>query len=172
MRAVFLDRDGVLNEPVVRHGRPYPPQSTAELVVARDVPAACARLKRAGFLLICVTNQPDIARGRTTPEAVASINAALAARLPIDEFRVCPHDDPDGCDCRKPRPGLLLAAALQHRIELSASIMVGDRWRDIAAGRAAGCRTVLIDRNYAERRPDAPDFVCSTLEEASAWIAG
>jgi D-glycero-D-manno-heptose 1,7-bisphosphate phosphatase len=170
MRAVFLDRDGVLNEPVLRAGRPHPPGSVAELVVPADVPEACARLKEAGFRLVCVTNQPDIARGTQTAEAVAAINAALGARLPIDEFRVCPHDDADGCSCRKPKPGMLLAAAATHGIELAGSVMVGDRWRDIAAGHAAGCRTVLIDRGYAERRPEAPDFACARLGQAAAWI--
>jgi D-glycero-D-manno-heptose 1,7-bisphosphate phosphatase len=170
MRAVFLDRDGVLNEPVLRAGRPHPPASPAELVVPPEVPAACARLKRAGLRLVCVTNQPDIARGTTTPAAVDAINQALAARLPIDEFRVCPHDDADGCGCRKPRPGLLLAAAAARGIDLAASVMVGDRWRDVAAGRAAGCHTVFIDRGYAEPRPAEADFACGNLGEAAAWI--
>ena len=170
MRAVFLDRDGVLNATIVRDGRHFPPSSKAELVLLPGVEEACHRLCRAGFRLACVTNQPDIARGRTTSAVVAEINAALAGRLPVHPFLVCPHDDADDCACRKPRPGLLLAAATAHGISPAASVMVGDRWRDIAAGQAAGCRTVFIDRGYDERRPVRPDFVCGDLAEAADWI--
>src|SRR5262249_40387831 len=141
-----------------------------EIELLPGVVEACHRLRQAGFLLVCVTNQPDIARGRTTSAAVAAINAALAERVPVRQFLVCPHDDADDCACRKPRPGLLLAAAAEHAIRLSESAMVGDRWRDVGAGRAAGCRTIFIDRRYAERRPADPDFVCSGLPEAADWI--
>jgi D-glycero-D-manno-heptose 1,7-bisphosphate phosphatase len=170
VRAIFLDRDGVLNAPVVRGGRPFPPASTADLVLLPGVVDACRRLRQAGFLLLCVTNQPNIARGRTTSAAVAAINAALARRVPVHQFLVCPHDDADDCACRKPRPGLLLAAAAEHAIRLSESAMVGDRWRDIGAGQAAGCRTIFIDRGYAEPQPSRPDFVCGDLPEAADWI--
>ena len=170
MRSVFLDRDGVLNAVVVRDGRPHPPASAVELEVLPGVEEACGQLHRAGFLLVCVTNQPDIARRRTTMDAVSAINAALVARLAVRHFIVCPHSDEDGCACRKPRPGMLLAAAAEHAIVLSESVMVGDGWRDVAAGRAAGCRTVYIDRGYAEPRPARPDFVCRNLPEAASWI--
>jgi len=162
---VFLDRDGVLNAAVVRGGRPYPPASVAELTLLPGVRDACRVLKAAGFLLIGVTNQPDIARGSTPAETVAAINNALQAELDIDEFGVCPHDDADGCDCRKPKPGLLLRAAARFDIDLSGSFMVGDRWRDIEAGRRAGCRTVFIDYGYDERRPDSPDLVTGSLAD-------
>lgn len=162
-RAVFLDRDGVLNVAVVRDGRPYPPGSLAEMTLLPGVEEACARLKQCGFLLIVVTNQPDIARGTAASGAVDEINAALQARLGLDEIRVCPHDDADNCACRKPKPGLLLQAAHRWRIDLARSFMIGDRWRDIEAGRAAGCRTIFVDYGYAERRPDAPDMVASSL---------
>ena len=171
MRAVFFDRDGTLNEAVVREGRPFPPESADELRILADAPAALARLKQAGFLIIVVTNQPDVARGAQSRGAVESIHAALAAELPIDDFLVCWHDDGDGCACRKPKPGLLLEAAARHEIDLRASFLVGDRWRDIDAGAAAGCRTILIDRRYRERGPSAqPDFRALSLDEAAAWI--
>lgn len=161
--AVFLDRDGVLNAAIVRDGQPYPPGSLAEMTLVPGVQEACARLKQCGFLLIVVTNQPDIARGTATNAAVEAINAALQAKLGLDEVCICPHDDADACVCRKPKPGLLLAAADRWKIDLANSFMVGDRWRDIEAGRAAGCRTVFIDYDYAERRPDAPDMVAPSL---------
>jgi transaldolase len=163
-RAVFLDRDGVLNAAVVRDGRPYPPESVAEMSLLPGVEEACSRLKQAGFLLIVVTNQPDIARGKAGSGAVDAINDALQARLKLDEVCVCPHDDADGCHCRKPKPGLILDAARRWRIDLSRSFMIGDRWRDVEAGRAAGCRTVFLEHGYAERSPDFPDIASKSLE--------
>ncbi|SRR6266545_55812 len=166
-RAVFLDRDGVLNQPVVREGRPFPPATVAELRLTDGVAADLTQLKAQGFLLIVVTNQPDVARGTTSRESVEEINTALRAALPLDDFYTCYHDDSDACDCRKPLPGLLLAAAAHHHIDLAASYLVGDRWRDIDAGAAAGCRTILIDCGYCERAPaHAPDHRASTLQQA------
>lgn len=170
-RAVFLDRDGVLNEAIIRDGRPYPPASLAELKLAPDAAEALNRLKMAGFLLIVVTNQPDVARRTQTREAVEAIHAALAAALPIDDFFTCWHDDGDGCDCRKPKPGLMLEAAGKYPIDLEWSFLVGDRWRDIDAGAAAGCQTALIMRNYSERLPESrPDCCVTSLSAAVDWI--
>jgi D-glycero-D-manno-heptose 1,7-bisphosphate phosphatase len=169
--AVFLDRDGVLNEPVVRDGKPYPPASAADLRIVSGAAQALGRLKDAGFLLIVATNQPDVARGAATRESVDEVHRALALALPLDEFRVCCHDDADRCGCRKPLPGMLLAAAAEHGIDLSRSYMVGDRWRDIDAGAAAGCRTVLIDRGYRERAPiHPPGYRAASLQEAVRFI--
>jgi D-glycero-D-manno-heptose 1,7-bisphosphate phosphatase len=170
-RAVFLDRDGVLNRPVMRGGKPYPPASAEELEVSPDAPAALAALKQAGFRLYVVTNQPDVARGTATRAAVEGIHAALGEALPLDGFYVCYHDDGDRCECRKPKPGLLLAAAAEHGISLPASYLIGDRWRDIEAGQRAGCRTAWLDFGYAERGPAAPpDVRAASLAEAVAWI--
>jgi D-glycero-D-manno-heptose 1,7-bisphosphate phosphatase len=163
---VFLDRDGVLNEVVIRDGRPYPPQSLTDLTINPEAPDSLTRLKQAGFALIVVTNQPDVARGAQTREAVEAMNAHLATALQVDEIRVCYHDDPDGCTCRKPLPGLLTAPP---HYDLARSFMVGDRWRDVDAGQSAGCRTVFIDRNYNERQPVADAHVLS-LSEAVDWI--
>src|SRR5580692_12883999 len=120
--AAFLDRDGVLNQAVVRHGKPYPPASVEEMQILPGVRDALDRLKAAGYRLVVVTNQPDVARGLQRRETVEAINAALMARLPIDEFRVCYHDDADACDCRKPKPGLLLR---QPIYDLPRSVLVG-----------------------------------------------
>jgi D-glycero-D-manno-heptose 1,7-bisphosphate phosphatase len=169
-RAVFLDRDGVVNAAVVRDGKPYPPSSVAEVRILPGVADALARLKSAGFLLIVVSNQPDVARGTTPRARVEAINAALADALPIDEFRTCFHDDGDACACRKPRPGLLLDAASRWHIDLARSFMVGDRWRDIDAGRRAGCRTVFIDYGYAEPQPQAFDCRTASLLDAVPYM--
>jgi D-glycero-D-manno-heptose 1,7-bisphosphate phosphatase len=170
-RAVFLDRDGVLNRALVREGRPYPPASVDELEILPGVPEALDLLHQAGYLLVVVTNQPDVARGTTTRGAVEAIHAHLAARLPIDEFRTCYHDDREDCACRKPRPGLLIQAAADLSIHLAQSWMIGDRWRDIDAGHAVGCRTILIDYGYRERAPSSPpDAKLPSLREAADWI--
>jgi D-glycero-D-manno-heptose 1,7-bisphosphate phosphatase len=166
-RAVFLDRDGVINRALVRHGAPHPPQSINELEILPGVGRALDLLKQTGYSLVVVTNQPDVARGRQRREVVEAINNTLRERLPIDEFRVCYHDDVDDCVCRKPRPGLLTRPPAY---DLAASVMVGDRWRDIEAGRRAGVRaTVLIDHGYGEIAVD-PDFRTESLASAADWI--
>jgi len=170
-KAVFLDRDGVLNRALVRDGKPYPPRSLDELVIPPETAPALFRLKEAGFLLIVLTNQPDVARGAITRASVDALHDYMGQRLPVDEFRVCDHDDPDGCSCRKPKPGLILDAADDWNISLGESFMIGDRWRDVDAGAAAGCRTVLIDYEYRERGPSAPpSAIAKNLEQAVQWI--
>jgi D-glycero-D-manno-heptose 1,7-bisphosphate phosphatase len=164
--AVFLDRDGVLNRALVREGKPYAPGKVSDFEILPEAPEGCRRLKSAGFLLIVVTNQPEIARGTQRIETLEEMHALLRARLPVDDIRVCIHDEKDDCTCRKPRAGLLLDAAREWRIDLHQSFMVGDRWKDIDAGHAAGCRTVLIDRGYRESLRTTPDYRVDSLEEA------
>jgi len=171
-RAVFLDRDGVINRAYVREGRPYPPAGLAEIEFLPGVAQALTALHEAGFLLIVVTNQPDVARGITPREIIEEINNYLAAHLAIDEFRVCFHDDSDGCDCRKPLPGALLAAAKLHDIDLAKSYMVGDRWKDTEAGQKAGCKTIFIDYGYVEKQPESVDYRVKSLFEAAQIILG
>ena len=169
-KAVFLDRDGVLNHSTVRDGMPYP-TGLADLAIYADAAEALARLKQAGYLLIVVTNQPDIARGTVTRATVDEINAVIGSALPVDEFVVCAHDDAAGCTCRKPKAGMVLDAAVRHAVDLNLSFLIGDRWRDVDCGANAGVRTVLIDRGYRERAPDhAPDFITDSLEAAANWI--
>lgn len=168
--AVFLDRDGVLNEPVVIGGRPHPPTSARDVIVRSDTVEACEQLHAAGLLLVVVTNQPDIARGSQTLEEVEAIHNELRRRLPLDDVRICPHDDKDECRCRKPAPGLLVDGAAAWNIDLGQSVMVGDRWRDVEAGKRAGCAVVLIKRDYAEKPAIDADHVVANLHEAVPWI--
>ena len=170
-RAVFLDRDGVLNEAIVRDGKPYAPDSLDQVRISSDAPIVLASLKQAGLLLIVVTNQPDVARGKQTAATVDAIHRRVREALPVDDILTCWHDDGDDCECRKPKPGLILEGAARHGADLHRSFMVGDRWRDIDAGHAAGCRTVWIDCGYRERGPShPPDATVKSLGEAADWI--
>jgi len=169
-KAVFLDRDGVLNRAIVRNGKPYPPSSLEELEMLPGIRDACAELRDAGFLLIMVTNQPDVSRGLQRQEVVDAINRSVSDLLRLDDIKVCYHDDDDGCQCRKPGPGLLLEAARDWSIDLERSFMVGDRWKDIEAGRQAGCQTVLVQSYYAEKSPETVDREVVSLTAAVEWI--
>ena len=170
--AVFLDRDGVINRALERDCKPYPPRTLNEFEILSGVPAACAKLKAAGFLLVVVTNQPDVGRGTLKKEIVEGIHAEMRRQLPIDRVEVCYHPGQGAseCDCRKPKPGMLLRAAKELGIDLAQSWMVGDRWRDIDCGHAAGCRTVFIDRGYAEELRHKPHFSASNLGQAADII--
>ncbi len=170
-RAVFLDRDGVLVKPHVRDGQPQAPRSAAEMEILPGVREALARLKQEGFLLIVVTNQPELSRGTLAAEALDEMHQTLRRELPLDDILVCPHDDPDECACRKPKPGMILDAARRHAVDPRRSFLVGDRWRDVDAGHAAGCTTVLIEYGYSERPPSRPaHIVVRSLPEAARWI--
>ena len=173
-RAVFLDRDGVINRPIVRDGKPYPPMRVAEFEMLPGVAEACAKLKAAGFLLVVATNQPDVGRGTLARETVEAIHAKMSAALPLDLIEVCydggaAHGQPS--EFRKPAPGMLLRAARELGIDLHQSWMVGDRWRDIDCGAAAGCRTVFIDLGYDEPLRATPDFRAEDLSDAADIIA-
>jgi D-glycero-D-manno-heptose 1,7-bisphosphate phosphatase len=171
-RAVFLDRDGVINQPKVIDGKPYPPLSIDEFVIVEGVAEGCRLLKDAGFLLVVTTNQPDVGRGTLKQEVVDTIHQHMTRVLPIDRVEVCfhPGKGASDCECRKPKPGMLLKAARELNIDLSGSWMVGDRWRDIDCGHAAGVRTVFIDYGYDEPLKQQPQFRARSLREAAEII--
>jgi D-glycero-D-manno-heptose 1,7-bisphosphate phosphatase len=171
-KAVFLDRDGTINRTRVVNRKPYPPTCLEDVEIIDGVRPALAKLKEAGFLIFVVTNQPDVARGNRTKESVEQIHNFLSKELPIDGIFVCYHDDKDNCACRKPLPGLLLEAAKCYSVDLSASYMIGDRWRDIAAGQIAGCKSIFIDYGFLEKRPDPPFITSSSLLESLQFIIG
>ena len=168
--AVFLDRDGVLTQAFVRDGVPTPPRTLPEFRVLPGVADACADLRQAGFALVVVTNQPDIARGTQTRAELDRMHERLRALVPLDEICVCPHDDADGCSCRKPQPGMLLAAAGRLGLDLARSAGVGDRWRDIEAALRAGVTAIHVDRHYREQAPAGAHLVVADLPEAATWI--
>jgi D-glycero-D-manno-heptose 1,7-bisphosphate phosphatase len=169
-RAVFLDRDGVICRPIVRQRRPYAPASVAELELLPGVPEALCALKSAGYQLVVVTNQPDVARGTLPKVVLDSMHERLRSILPLDAIFTCLHDDDDRCGCRKPLPGLITHAMQELDIDRTASYLVGDRWRDMEAGRRAGCRTVFVAYDYDEPLPQCYDFRVSSLVEAAGII--
>ncbi|MGO9768532.1 MAG: D-glycero-alpha-D-manno-heptose-1,7-bisphosphate 7-phosphatase [Roseiarcus sp.] len=170
-RAVFLDRDGVLVVPRFRDGRSFAPRTLAQFAIYEDAPRCVRQLKDAGFKLVVVSNQPDVGAGLVSREVVEEMNVRLCRLMPLDAIKVCYHTKEQRCACRKPLPGLLLEAAAEMGIDLSASIMVGDRASDIEAGAMAGCRTAFVDLGYtAEARPANPDKVAASLGEATDWI--
>lgn len=169
-RAVFLDRDGVINEARLQEGRPYPPANLEQFKLLPGVPETIASLRGAGFKIIIVTNQPDVATGIQRREVVEAMHDKLRTLGLCDDIKVCYHTDLEGCECRKPLPGMLMEAAREWEVDLANSFMVGDRWRDVAAGKAAGCFTFFIDYEYQEQRPAEPDAVIGSLEEAGTLI--
>ena len=173
-RAIFLDRDGVLNRAVVRDGRPYPPANVEEFELYDDVLAGCERLKNAGFLLVVASNQPDVGRGSQSRAIAEAINNKLVQLIPfLDRIEVCFHAGEgygENCDCRKPKPGMLFHAAELLNIDLPGSYMIGDRWQDVDCAKAAGCRAIFIDHQYAESLRQKPDVTVGTFSEAVAAV--
>jgi transaldolase len=172
-RAIFLDRDGVLVVPEMRDGRSYAPRSLDDFRIYPDAAASLARLKAAGYLLVAVTNQPDIGNGLVSADTVNEMHRRMSQALPIDRIEMCPHSQSEACDCRKPKPGMLVTAASDCGIDLAESVMVGDRSSDVEAGRAAGCKTIFVDLDYvSELKPASPDFTVRSLAEAADVILG
>jgi len=163
-RAVFLDRDGVINKVVTRQGMPCSPRSVKEFEWEDGVREAIAGLKEHGLILVVVTNQPDVARGKMTSETLKAMTQMIYSQTEADDVFVCGHDDSAGCSCRKPKPGMLLEAATKWHIDCDGSFMVGDGWKDMEAGQAAGCRTILLDRPY--NKGVVSDFRAKDLDQA------
>ncbi len=168
--AVFLDRDGVVCRSIVRDGKPYAARTLDEFRLVPRARESVRLLRGAGFLVVIVTNQPDIGAGLVARSTVESMHARLSSRLDVDAVMTCPHMRSDGCDCRKPKTGMLVEAASRLAIDLNASFLVGDRASDIEAGNTAGCHTVFIDRRYSEPRPDYPDQMATSLASATRLI--
>ena len=171
-KAVFLDRDGVINKAIVRDGKPYPPPNLEAVEILAEVKVSMEALKASDWMIVVVTNQPDVARGITSKKEVEKINNHLKYYLPIDIFCTCYHDDKDFCDCRKPNPGASTSVAKNNNIDLNNSYMIGDRWSDIEAGNRAGCKTFFINYSYKEKQPSSYTFQVKSLKEAVNIILG
>jgi D-glycero-D-manno-heptose 1,7-bisphosphate phosphatase len=170
--AVFLDRDGVINRAIIRDFKPYPPAKLEDVVFPPGTHEAIQSLRASGYIVIVVTNQPDVAKGIQSKEMIEAIHGIIQHQLQVDDIKVCYHVDEDDCHCRKPRPGMILDAAQEYSIDLAGSYMIGDRWRDIEAGKAAGCKTILVrpEISYNEPQAKGMDAVVDSLYEAAAFI--
>ena len=169
-KAVFLDRDGVINKAFIKEGLPTSPHSLDELKILPGVKESVLRLKKLNFVCLVVTNQPDVTRGKINKNTVIKMNNFLQKEIKLDDFFVCYHDDEDNCECRKPKPGLLLQASKKWDVNLKKSFIIGDRWRDIQAGEKAGCKTIFLEYNYIDIKPKNPNFITDTLLNATYII--
>jgi D-glycero-D-manno-heptose 1,7-bisphosphate phosphatase len=171
-RAVFADRDGVLCANVMRDGRPVAPTRLEDFRLLPGVEDSVRALKSAGYLVIVVTNQPDVGTGRTPRATVEAMHDIIRSTLNVDDIKACFHTNADGCSCRKPKPGMILEAAAERAIDLPASFVVGDRWSDVAAGQEAGCATIFVDYGHEADRPINADTVVGSFAEAARVILG
>lgn len=169
-KAIFLDRDGVLNKLIIREGKAQAPYTIEEFALYPGVEKALFLIKQKGYLAIVVTNQPDVARGWVKKESVEMINSKIRELLPIDDIKICFHTNADKCLCRKPLPGMLLEAAKEWDIDLQKSFMFGDRYGDMAAGFMAGCKTVLIGDGDDQGEHPSPDFRADLLINGICYI--
>jgi len=164
-RAIFLDRDGVINEVVIENSKPASPRKLEEFRLILDIEKPLQHFRESGFLNIVITNQPDVARGLLSLEVLEKMNRHIKESLPIDDILFCPHDDNDMCLCRKPNPGLIISAAKTWGIDLSKSYFIGDTWRDMEAGKKVGCKTVLLNKSYNNDTHSGYDFKINSLNE-------
>lgn len=169
-KAIFLDRDGVINKTIFKMGKPRAPYTLEEFSFIDGVKEAVQSFKDNGFIIIVVTNQPDVARGWVSMEQVELVNNLVKDKLAVDEIKACFHTEKDQCNCRKPKPGMLLEAAESWDIDLEKSFMVGDRLSDVEAGHAAGCKSILVGGEEKPSSVIVPEFYCADLLTASKWI--
>lgn len=162
-KAVFFDRDGVLNETEFYDGCTHPPKDADSIKIMPNAGLCIAQLQKNGFLCICVTNQPDYARGSRTLENIKSMNERVRKELGLDDIYVCLHDNSDNCVCRKPKPGMLFKAAREHGLNLVECWMVGDRESDIRAGISAECHTIFFHPHSRKSQLDIAEFECDDL---------
>jgi D-glycero-D-manno-heptose 1,7-bisphosphate phosphatase len=161
MKALFFDRDGILNEAVVINNKPYPPSSKKLVIIPQSI-RDLTEFFINDYLLIGITNQPDVARGTQNKLVVEEINCYLKYELNLTDIFTCYHDDKDNCNCRKPKPGMILQAQKIYDIDLANSFLVGDRWRDVECGRNASVKTIFVNFNYNEKKPEA-DFTVNEI---------
>lgn len=165
-KALFLDRDGIINVALIVANKPMAPRNLSEFQFTKGISNLIDRARQCGYMIFVATNQPDVARGDNLRENVEELHQHVLKHLAVDEIFVCYHDDRDGCECRKPKPGMINEAERKYHLDLSQSFMVGDRWRDILAGKSAGCRTIFVDYNYQESIPQeaVADYCVTCLD--------
>lgn len=168
-RAIFFDRDGVINNAVLRKGRPYSPIDWSEFSWVSGIQYVSQKLKEAGFLLFCITNQPDVGRRLQDHSMIEAFHQYILENLPLEKIYAC-YDCNDENPLRKPKPGMILELCKQYELDLEDCWVVGDRWKDVDAGNAAGCRTIFLDYGYDEALKSTPDYIISDLHELISLI--
>ncbi len=168
--AVFLDRDGVLSRAIVVNGKSYAPRQLSDFRLLPGAKESVSRLKQVGFMVIVVTNQPDVGNGLIDRALVEIMHEKLRKNTNVDSIYLCPHRQIEGCHCRKPKPSMLFEAAMRHVIDLPKSFLVGDRASDIEAGIRAGCATIFVNRHYTEPPPEGQICTVSSLPKAVDYI--
>jgi D-glycero-D-manno-heptose 1,7-bisphosphate phosphatase len=169
-RAVFFDRDGILNRTFVRDGKPYAPRCLEDFEIFPEAVLLTKELQKANFLIIVATNQPDVGNGYVAQSIVEAMHKRLKECVVLDAIKVCYHSQDFGCDCRKPKPGMLLDSAKEFGIDLAHSFMVGDRDSDVLAGSRAGCKTLFMDFGYAENQIGCPDYIIHSLQDVARIV--
>ena len=168
-RAVFLDRDGVLNKaPIANNKKPLSIKNISDLRFLPKVIETCKILKNK-FLLIMITNQPDVSRKKISRSKVKKINIFIKKKLKLDDVYVC-YSNNDKSILRKPNPGMIIKAAKKYKINLKKSYLIGDRWKDIDAGKKVFCKTIFINKNYNEKLNMKPDYKIKKFEEILNYI--
>ncbi len=162
--AVFIERDGVLNEVRVERQHQVSPMTMEDFKIKREAIPLLKKLKDSGLLLIATTNQPGISRGYQSRRELDRMHDLLRATFALDDLLVCPHDETDGCPCRRPKPGLLVEAGFKWRLNLDACFVISDKWQDAGAARAAGCTSLLLQSPWngtARRDLVLPDLAAA-----------
>jgi D-glycero-D-manno-heptose 1,7-bisphosphate phosphatase len=164
-KAVFLDRDGIVNRALIINKKPYPPLSVSDTFPIKEISELIKSWHDKGYLVIVITNQPDVANHLVEKSEVDKINRYLKSLVGFDDIFVCYHSEKDNCDCRKPKVGLFKQAKEKYNIAFSKSWMIGDRKKDIDAGKKIGCQTIFVDYDYDEKKPKNFDYTVESVKE-------
>lgn len=167
-KAVFIERDGVLNEVKTGPKHQITPLTLDEFKVKKEAEPALKKLKAAGFVLIVTSNQPGLSRGYQSRRELDRMHDIVKRCFPLDDLLVCPHDESDHCPCRKPRPGLLIEAAFKWHLNLDHSFVISDKWQDAEAARTAGCTSLLVQSPWVGNVHH--DFVMPDIDAIAAKI--
>ena len=169
-KAVFLDRDGVINKPIVIEGKSYAPQSLKDFKIFPKVKVAVKKLRNNGFKVFVISNQPDIGNKLIKKKTLNQMHKLLKSKVPVNKIYFCPHTRNDKCKCRKPNPGMIIKASKDSGILLKESYVIGDRKTDIDAGLKAGCKTIFVNHNYVEKKPTKQEKTVKSLHAAVKYI--
>ena len=168
-KAFFFDRDGIVNKSVLIENKPYPPKNIDDVIINEEIKDLMCYLKGRYYVFV-ITNQPDFSRGKVKKKDIQLVNSYIQNRLPIDEICTCFHDNHHNCNCRKPKIGFFKYLQKKYSINMKSSFMIGDRKSDIDAGNNAGCKTIFVDFNYNETKPDNQTFTVSNLSELKILV--